>query len=145
MLKKLFLPLMAALLTACSVIPGPVVIRESSSPVVIDEPAPVEDPDNVVVNARPISPDQSRQSIPVVDTLAQQADNQLEEGNFDRAIDLAEKGLRIDRKDPRFYLVLASAYHQLNDKSQSASFAKQGLRYVNQNSGAYQQLKWFSQ
>lgn len=78
---------------------------------------------------------------PLKQQLLQNAKQQLADRNAKGAIIFAERGLRIDRKEPRFYEVLAAAYRMLGDKGQSEDFARQGLRYATPGSETYHNLQ----
>ncbi|MBX2807420.1 MAG: tetratricopeptide repeat protein [Cellvibrionaceae bacterium] len=136
-------------LSACSSLSGPVTIRESAPPVSAAQRDGTEQSAGPSVTRAaaapgPVAPRAAKATLPVIDTLLAEADGRLSRGDYVVAINLAERGLRIDRQDPRFYLVLASAYYQLDNKPQSTAFARQGLRYVQRETTVYQQLKWFS-
>lgn len=55
------------------------------------------------------------------------------------AIEQAERGLRIDRRQPQLYLILAQSYWQLGKSALASQFARQGLRYLGQGSEVLQQ------
>ena len=59
---------------------------------------------------------------------------------WDDLITLAERGLRIDRREPEFYWFLARGYWGLANIKQAKAFAQQGLRFVQQGSLLQQQL-----
>ena len=88
----------------------------------------------------PVYQERATPTLPIVERLFSQADAALKAAQWQQAIATAEKGLRIERKDPRFYWVLASAYLELADKKQSQDFARQGLRYADKNSPLARQL-----
>jgi len=71
-----------------------------------------------------------RPSMPVIDRLLADAQSQYQSGQVEQAIATAERGLRIDRRVPELYLVLARGYRRLNNPDQARQFAEQGLRYV---------------
>ena len=127
-------------LSACSTATGPVVIRDSQSAPIVDG-SDAEALEKTIAIAQPVVPDKQTQFIPLVEKLVKQSNGALSYQRYDKAINLAERGLRIDRKDPRFYLVLARAYRALNHKKQSVYFAKQGLRYTVKNSREQALLK----
>jgi predicted Zn-dependent protease len=80
---------------------------------------------------------------PLKNKLMVQSEKKLIDDDPRAAIVLAERGLRVDRKEPRFYQVLASAYNALANPSQSVYFAKQGLRYAKKGSEVHQSLsRW---
>lgn len=53
----------------------------------------------------------------------------FQSGDYQGAIASAERGLRIDRRDPELYLLLARSYLALARPGQADEFARQGLRY----------------
>lgn len=153
------------MLVACSAVNGPVVIRDAgdvSRTVVLPDSAdqdnkqsntPAHTQDNATIgneaapSIRPVSPNKkTMSSSPLKEKLLQQAEQKLKEdtqASAQAAIVLAERGLRLDRKDPRFYFILASAYNRLGNQTQSVFFAQQGLRYTDKNSRIYQKLEQF--
>lgn len=78
---------------------------------------------------------------PLVERLVSKARAQLNEQAYQQAITTAERGLRVERKEPRFYWLLSQAYIGLNNREQATLFAKQGLRYAPKNSGIYFDLQ----
>lgn len=82
--------------------------------------------------------------VPLSSELKQRAEQNLQHRRWEQAILLAERGLRIDRKEPFFYWVLSTAYQQLSKIQQSIDFARQGLRYVSGDSGLKNQLLFLS-
>lgn len=66
---------------------------------------------------------------PALGSLVSQAQTQFGQGNYQSAIATAERGLRIERRSPELYLVLAKSYLKLGQADQAAQFANQGLRY----------------
>jgi tetratricopeptide (TPR) repeat protein len=107
------LVLAALLLAGCA---GPVV-RDTPEDVATEAPAAAE-PD-----ALPAS------TAGAVDSLVIQAREHYQQANFPAAIAAAERGLRIDRRVPELYLILAQSYFQLAMPQQADAFARQGLRY----------------
>lgn len=61
--------------------------------------------------------------------LMQQAQQRLRQGQWWQAIDTAERGLRIDRRQHGFYAILAAAYTGLGKPDRASEFARQGQRY----------------
>jgi hypothetical protein len=144
------------LLSACATSPKEVIIRDATGSVSGNAEVKVahqevgsgtvnsDDAKNSaspVVNVQPVSPKIIRPSSPLQQKILQSAQQKLAANDSEGAIVLAEKGLRIDRKDPQLYIVLARAYEQLGDKLQASYFARQGLRYVRKGSEEYQVLK----
>ena len=78
--------------------------------------------------------------VPLSSELKQQAEQSLQYRRWQQAILFAERGLRINRKEPFFYWVLSTAYQKLSKMQQSIDFARQGLRYVSGDSGLKSQL-----
>lgn len=120
---------------------GPVTIRESVSSLSAEV---LQDSSNgdrssleqKIALTQPVVPDsQTQSSIPLVERLVEQSNTALRVKNYSAAINLAEQGLRIDRKEVRLYLVLAEAYQGLQNKQQSRHFANQGLRYTQNKQG----------
>ncbi len=60
-------------------------------------------------------------------------------GQWQEAIERSERALRINRRQPRFYLLLAESYWQLGKRDLAANFAKQGLRYLSSESKSLRQ------
>lgn len=74
-------------------------------------------------------------------SLIDQARQAYEQGEYNAAIAIAERGLRIDRREPELYLLLAQSYLQLARPDQARQFAQQGLRYSPPDSHLYQALE----
>ncbi len=62
--------------------------------------------------------------------LIVEAQRQFENNDWRAAIATAERGLRVDRREVRLYLVIAKSYRALGNLDLSKQFAEQGLRYV---------------
>ncbi len=65
-----------------------------------------------------------------VDNMIMESKRLLANGEWESAIAMAERGMRIDRRVPELYLILAEGYKGLNDMTRAQQFAQQGLRYV---------------
>jgi predicted Zn-dependent protease len=156
-IKPILVVVTVMLIGACASNTGPVTVRESAPAQTPDQTSPqsslpqAESADNqtpntgaAVTSIQPVVPDSQRNPIPLVENLVEQANRAFNFKNYQSAINLAERGLRVDRKEPRFYLVLAESYRALNNKQQSVYFAKQGLRYVKKQGVVYQQLSLLS-
>lgn len=74
-------------------------------------------------------------------SLIDQARLAYERGEYDVAIAVAERGLRIDRREPELYLLLAQSYQHLARPDRAGQFAQQGMRYTPPNSPLYQALE----
>ena len=66
---------------------------------------------------------------PAVRGLLADADASMRQQDWQAVISIAEQGLHIDRREPRWYLLLAESYLALTRPDQSMAFAGQGLRY----------------
>ena len=138
-IKIVIIVLLALMLSTCVSNSGPVVIREPAKPAV----KPSEVPAQAIV--QPVIPDQSPKHIPLLEKLITQSTQALDNNSYEQAINLAEKGLRIQRKESRLYLLLAKAYRANDNVQQSIYFAKQGLRYVTNNNPIYDELMVLAQ
>jgi hypothetical protein len=67
-------------------------------------------------------------------SLVQEAKRAYSNGQYGAAIATAERGLRIDRRTPALYLVMAQSYLAMKQPGQAAQFANQGLRYSSSGS-----------
>lgn len=74
-------------------------------------------------------------------SLIDQSRLAYEQGDYMGAIATAERGLRIDRREPELYLVLAQSYLDLAQMEQARQFAEQGLRHSPPDSHLYQALE----
>ncbi|WP_052481164.1 tetratricopeptide repeat protein [Gilvimarinus agarilyticus] len=93
--------------------------------------APQDERDNSgwrVVEPEPEAPVPAR-SNSAVDALLAQGRSEYRNGDYSRAIASAERALRIDRRNPAVYLLLAENYQRLGNRNQAEQFAQQGLRY----------------
>lgn len=145
----LIIVLASLILASCSTTTGPVTIRESAN---VDDASQnsganinsnrVEDRDVALV--KPVRPDAEKPIVPIIERLVEQANQQYKASNYNKAINIAERGLRINRKEPRFYLTLTKAHKSLNNDQQSIYFAKQGLRYAKKDSSVFFELKKMS-
>ncbi len=65
-----------------------------------------------------------------VTSLVTQARAQYNAKNYHAAIATAERALRIDRRSPEVYLILAQSYVQLANTQLALQFVQQGIRYA---------------
>jgi len=138
---KISLAIFLIVLTACTSTSGPVVIRESSAPIATKKDDNAVDTENKQAMVQPVAPDRSANRIPALEKLLAHSNIEIVNRNYDKAISLAERGLRISRKDPRLYLALSKAHKGEGNRQQSVYFAKQGLRYSERESDVSQALK----
>lgn len=113
-------------------VPGAVTSAGQGAP----EPPPVST--NEVGNASsPIDAAAGKPAVGQQFLTAAQAAQQAED--WPTAIEQAELGLRIDRRQPQLYLVLAQSYWQMGKAAMASQFARQGLRYLAGGSEVLQQ------
>lgn len=108
--------------------PAPVI--EKSEPSEKTDVKPPEKP--VVPVVPPTAVPQTKTVAPVgnaVASLIVQARNQYGAKNYQAAVAIAERGLRIDRRAPELYLILAQSYVQLANTQLAQQFVQQGIRY----------------
>lgn len=136
MVKAKFIVLMGALaLAACSSAP-PKSIPSGSTP--HEDVSEVSNPTEVT------QPRDGRESVPsrsqAVVELLDQARLQYRYGKFSHAVRTAERGLRIERSESEWYLILAESYLKLGSPANAQQFARQGLRYSQPVGNHYQRL-----
>lgn len=76
-----------------------------------------------------------------IDSLAVTAAQDYQRGDYQTAIATAERGLRINRRSPDLYLVMAQSYLKLNQPARARSFIEQGLRYASPGTAVYESLQ----
>lgn len=123
--------------------------NQPSAPVV-ESPLPVEPPVdiNTEVPSIPVAPSTVRPQPQAPAALAKnaiasltaQSRAQYQAKNYQAAIAIAERGLRIDRRAPELYLVLAQSYVQLANTQLAQQFVQQGMRYAQAGSEVAQKL-----
>ena len=140
--NRLQIVLYTLLLNACASSTGPVTIRDSNGLRV--DASQGDGAEQQRALAQPVLPSAPATPLPIVEKLVQQAQQQVAAYQYQRAIHTSERGLRINRKEARLYLVLAKAYRGLSNKRQSVYFAKQGLRYADRQTSVFARLKAMS-
>ena len=88
----------------------------------------------------PEEPLQASSTAAVV-ALIGQARQAYEQGQYQNSIAQAERGLRIDRRESEFYLLLAQSYQRLGQDDRTRQFARQGLRYAPPDSPNHRALQ----
>lgn len=78
---------------------------------------------------------------PAVTSLINQSRAQYNARNYPAAIATAERGLRIDRRTPELYLLLAQSYLQQSNAPQAKQFVQQGLRFAQPGSPVAESLR----
>ena len=109
----------------------PAVIEKS----VLVPPPEVKAPVQPVAPVIPEATPQTRVQIPAASSnatasLVSQARAQYQTKNYQGAIAIAERALRIDRRAPDVYLILAQSYMQLANTQVALQFVQQGIRYA---------------
>lgn len=152
MVLKVFVCLLIALFILPACTSGPVPVRDITTspntdvlaPTTRDQPAVqsnqplIPAPDKLEIAPSIIEP--SPAPVPLNHKLKQQAEQSLQQQHWQQAILFAERGLRINRKEPFFYWVLSAAYQQLSEIQKSIDFARQGLRYIADDIGLKSRL-----
>lgn len=81
----------------------------------------------------PAEPVDKPSSVAPVDALQaqwqQEASSAMQAQDWYTAIDIAERGIRFNRREPVWYLVMAESYLALAEWQQAESFARQGQRF----------------
>ena len=98
-------------------------------------------PSSQTTNTEVVPAVQGRQRSQALVRIIESGAQALRAGECQQAINIAERGQRIDRYAPELYLTLAQGYQCLGQQEQSASFARLGLRYAEEGSAAQSQLK----
>ncbi len=115
-------------------------VKPEAAPVVIEKSDPLPAPE-VKAPVKPVEPvipeavPQTRAPVPVASSnatasLVSQARAQYQAKNYQGAIAIAERALRIDRRSPEVYLVLAQSYMQMANTQVALQFVQQGIRYA---------------
>ena len=74
------------------------------------------------------------------------AQREYERGDWQAAIAVAERALRVDRRQPGIYLLIAKSYRALDELEQARRFVEQGLRYARDDDGATtRELNWLAE
>ncbi|MES2673112.1 MAG: tetratricopeptide repeat protein [Pseudomonadota bacterium] len=100
-------------------------------------PTPPVTPPTVTPQAQGPAPVLAKNAIA---SLTTQSRAQYQAKNYQAAIAIAERGLRIDRRAPELYLVLAQSYVQLANTQLAQQFVQQGIRYAQAGSEVAQKL-----
>lgn len=103
---------------------GPVAVEPADEVFYPAEPEYAPEPPRVVVQEPRVV--ESNQN-PALDSLVDQALRFMSERQYARAISTAERGMSIDRYDPRVYLLLAQAHKFSGNLALSRQYAERGL------------------
>lgn len=115
-------------------------VTTQSAPPVIEKSEPATPP-VVKPPEKPVEPVTPPQAVPQTQaptpvassnataSLVSQARAQYQAKNYTAAVATAERALRIDRRSPEVYLVLAQSYIQLANTQLAMQFVQQGIRY----------------
>ncbi|BFM05731.1 tetratricopeptide repeat protein [Halioxenophilus aromaticivorans] len=77
-------------------------------------------------------------AVPIEQQFIIAANQAQAQQDWSTAIEQAERGLRVNRRQPELYLILAQSYWQLGESAQASQFARQGLRYLGPGSEVLQ-------
>lgn len=117
--------------------PGqPQTAGSSNNPQTVREPLS-QTPSPVRSNAT----DKRKQAVAVIYDQALTAFNRQE---WEQAIQLSERGLRMQRQYAPFYWLLAESYHAKGNQQQAQSFARQGMNYAQKESTLHKRLSRLS-
>jgi len=130
---KLIWPLVALLLSACAA-------QQSRSPSVSDSTVPNREGLPPAPTSEVPAPSRGNQAVYDLIRNSQQA---YDRGEWESAIAMAERALRIDRRNPEIYLIIAKSYRAMGENPQALEFVEQGLRYTSDpNSHNTRELEW---
>ena len=111
--------------------PAPVI--EKIPPTATPEPSQPEvppEPPVVLQPAPPVQPPAPAPSSKAVSSLVDRARAQYNLKNYQAAVATAERALKIDRRSPEVYLILAQSYVQMANNQLAFQFVQQGIRYA---------------
>ncbi len=81
-----------------------------------------------------------------VTDLILSSQSEYDKGDWQSAIAVAERALRIDRRQPSVYLLLAKSYRAMGETKQALQFVEQGQRYLrDNNSDIAKELNWLAE
>ncbi len=106
----------------------------------VEPTAPVTTAPEPTVQIRPGS-DQSYRSSRAIDGLLSDGWKLFEQQRYDASVSVAERALRIDRRNPEVYLLLARSYLLQSQPALAKQFARQGLAFANSSEPVYRQLQ----
>jgi Tfp pilus assembly protein PilF len=70
---------------------------------------------------------------------------EYDRGDWQSSIAMAERALRIDRRQPDVYLLMAKSYRALGESQLALQFVNQGLRYiVDDETSVARELNWLA-
>lgn len=76
-----------------------------------------------------------------VNELLDEAWEYHDNGEYERALAVAERALRVDRRNAEVYLVMADSNYQLYRNDRARQLASQGLNYAERGSSTYRRLQ----
>ena len=125
--------LLVLALSGCSTYQQPAVIEESegsvdpgSAEVLIEEQTGPPEPPQILGQAADIP---QRPVNSAVEDLLRSGEELYDARDYDAAIAIAERALRIDRLNPRIYLLIAKSYWAKGAYGEASQTARQGLQY----------------
>jgi hypothetical protein len=101
--------------------------------------APIDELSSTV----PVFEPQDAKNTEVVEVMRHKTERLLELNAWQQAIDMAERGLRINRRYGYFYQAITEAYVGLGSMQKAIDFARLGLRYCATGSTCKAKLEYF--
>ena len=147
MFRVLFVCLGIVILAGCSSTPSLTTVPQSVGTGMTERThsrAPVRDADDGVKPSLNTQEPNDTTHSDAVSELLSQARVQYRYGEYRYAVRTVERGLRIDRSKPEWYLILAESYLKLGSPSHAEQFARQGLRYSQSSGVHYGRLRQIS-
>lgn len=89
--------------------------------------------DAEILDRNPVPPEIDMGDSPsarAVQDLVANAQREYDKGDWQSAVAVAERALRIDRRQPAVYLILAKCYRAMGENGQALQFVEQGRRYL---------------
>lgn len=88
----------------------------------------------------PSRPEEPPSMDAAIDAIEADAQGFMAQREWKKSIETAEHGLRLDRRNARFYQILGESYRQLGDIPQAQRFARQAQRYCRSDCGSTERL-----
>lgn len=88
----------------------------------------------------PTRPEEPPSMDAAIDAIEADAENYMAQQQWQKSIETAEHGLRLDRRNAGFYRILGESYRELGDMPQAQRFARQAQRYCRSDCGSTERL-----
>lgn len=144
MIKVILTGLFVLLLSSCASTPSEVEVVDAQSSTAQEQSPELQSPMSPDKAPTVVSPQAAPDRTNAVDELLTQARLQYRYSEYQYAVRTAERGLRIDRSQSEWYLILSESYLKLGSSGNAQQFARQGLRYSKPVGQHYQRLKQIS-